>query len=132
MIFPHYLPYFNEFIGGPDNGHKYLADSNIDWGQDLKLFDDYIDKNSISDFYISYWGFDSLEYRGLANNSIYCYNNDKYRVSTGEVLTLRELKNAKLFVSVNNIYADPNCWDFLRKKEPDGKIGYSIFYFDLS
>jgi len=132
MIFPHYLSYFNEFIGGPDKGHKYLADSNIDWGQDLKLLKGYIDKNSISDFYISYWGFDSLEYRGLSNNSIYCYGNNRYRVSTGEVLTLKELKKAKLFVSVNHIYADSNCWDFLRKEEPDGKMGYSIFYFDLS
>jgi hypothetical protein len=33
---PHYLSYFNELAGGPANGHKYLADSNIDWGQDLK------------------------------------------------------------------------------------------------
>ena len=35
-IHPHYLSYFNEIIGGPANGHRYLADSNIDWGQDLK------------------------------------------------------------------------------------------------
>ena len=36
FIFPHYLAYFNEFVGGPRNGYKYLRDSNIDWGQDLK------------------------------------------------------------------------------------------------
>ena len=35
-IHPHYLSYFNELIGGPRNGYLYLADSNIDWGQDLK------------------------------------------------------------------------------------------------
>lgn len=35
-IFPDYLAYFNESIGGPDNGYKWLRDSNIDWGQDLK------------------------------------------------------------------------------------------------
>ncbi len=34
-IHPHYLAYFNESIGGPSRGHLYLADSNIDWGQDL-------------------------------------------------------------------------------------------------
>jgi len=33
-IFPHYLAYFNELIGGPRNGYKYLIDSNLDWGQD--------------------------------------------------------------------------------------------------
>ena len=35
-IHPHYLSYFNEFVGGPSRGHLYLADSNLDWGQDLK------------------------------------------------------------------------------------------------
>jgi hypothetical protein len=32
---PHYLSYFNELAGGPDNGWRWLAESNIDWGQDL-------------------------------------------------------------------------------------------------
>lgn len=34
--FPHGISYFNEWIGGPANGWKYLADSNVDWGQDLR------------------------------------------------------------------------------------------------
>lgn len=32
---PHLLGYFNEAVGGWPRGHLYLADSNIDWGQDL-------------------------------------------------------------------------------------------------
>ena len=34
-IYPQYLCYFNELVGGPASGWKYLADSNVDWGQDL-------------------------------------------------------------------------------------------------
>lgn len=34
-VYPHQLAYFNEFSGGPDNGHRHLLDSNIEWGQDL-------------------------------------------------------------------------------------------------
>jgi 4-amino-4-deoxy-L-arabinose transferase-like glycosyltransferase len=34
-IYPQYLTYFNELSGGPRHGYKWLADSNIDWGQDL-------------------------------------------------------------------------------------------------
>jgi 4-amino-4-deoxy-L-arabinose transferase-like glycosyltransferase len=34
-IAPHYLSYFNWFAGGPENGYSKLADSNVDWGQDL-------------------------------------------------------------------------------------------------
>jgi len=33
MIAPNHIAYFNEFVGGPSNGYKYLIDSNLDWGQ---------------------------------------------------------------------------------------------------
>jgi hypothetical protein len=33
---PHYIPYFNELIGGPRNGYRWLIGSNLDWGQDDK------------------------------------------------------------------------------------------------
>lgn len=45
FIHPHYIAYFNEFIGGPRNGYKYLADSNIDWGQDWYLVEKYRKEN---------------------------------------------------------------------------------------
>ncbi len=32
---PRYLSYFNVLAGGPMNGYRLLADSNLDWGQDL-------------------------------------------------------------------------------------------------
>jgi hypothetical protein len=32
---PHWIGYFNEAVGGWRHGHRYLADSNLDWGQDL-------------------------------------------------------------------------------------------------
>ncbi len=32
---PHWMSYFNEFADGPKNGHDWLVDSNIDWGQDI-------------------------------------------------------------------------------------------------
>ena len=32
---PAYLSYFNVAAGGTRHGHRYLADSNLDWGQDL-------------------------------------------------------------------------------------------------
>jgi len=35
-IFPHYLAYFNELVGGARNGYRYLVDSNLDWGQSFK------------------------------------------------------------------------------------------------
>jgi hypothetical protein len=34
-VHPGYLGYFNLVAGGPDGGHHFLLDSNLDWGQDL-------------------------------------------------------------------------------------------------
>ncbi|MDP9121076.1 MAG: hypothetical protein M3O15_06860, partial [Acidobacteriota bacterium] len=36
LAYPGYLGYFNELAGGSANGYRVLADSNVDWGQDLK------------------------------------------------------------------------------------------------
>ena len=47
IIFPHYLAYFNELAGGPLNGWRSLADSNIDWGQDLPGLKAWLDRNNI-------------------------------------------------------------------------------------
>lgn len=42
---PHWMSYFNEAAGGPVNGHKWLVDSNIDWGQDILMLKWWQDKH---------------------------------------------------------------------------------------
>lgn len=39
---PQYLSYFNELIGSRKNMYKYLADSNVDWGQNEYLLARYL------------------------------------------------------------------------------------------
>jgi hypothetical protein len=46
-MFPQGIAYFNEWVGGPRNGWKYLADSNLDWGQNLAELADYVKRNHI-------------------------------------------------------------------------------------
>lgn len=62
-IYPHFLTYFNEIAGGPSQGHKYVTDSNLDWGQDLKRLSQFVEKNNIQKIYVDYFGGDSPEYR---------------------------------------------------------------------
>ena len=42
---PHWMSYFNEAAGGPKNGHKWLVNSNIDWGQDILMLKWWQDKH---------------------------------------------------------------------------------------
>lgn len=55
-IYPHYLSYFNELIGGPSRGQHYLADSNIDWGQDLLRLAAYARAHPDEDIKLAYFG----------------------------------------------------------------------------
>jgi len=52
FIYPSYLSYFNESIGGPKNGYKWLIDSNVDWGQDVKRLSNWVDKEGIDKIYV--------------------------------------------------------------------------------
>ena len=50
---PHYLPYFNELAGGPDNGIRWLDDSNVDWGQDLVLLREFARAAGVEDLKVT-------------------------------------------------------------------------------
>ena len=43
--FPHYIPYFNEFVWRRELAYKYLADSNLDWGQNEYFLEQYLAQN---------------------------------------------------------------------------------------
>lgn len=61
-IFPSYLTYFNQSVGGAKSGHLYVVDSNIDWGQDAKRLADWTDKNKISKISFDYFGWADARY----------------------------------------------------------------------
>ena len=56
LVYPHYLAFFNQFVGGPRHGHEYLVDSNIDWGQDLKGLKQWMDQHDVHHINLSYFG----------------------------------------------------------------------------
>jgi hypothetical protein len=52
---PIYLAYSNELWGGPANTYKYLTDSNVDWGQQLKSVNRYLAQRGIKDCWFGYF-----------------------------------------------------------------------------
>jgi tetratricopeptide (TPR) repeat protein len=65
-VYPHTLTFFNVFAGGPGNGLTYLADSNLDWGQDLKSLKTWMDEKKLGHLNLSYFGTASPEYYNIA------------------------------------------------------------------
>ena len=45
---PDFIAYFNELAGGPANGYRWLADSNLDWGQNLTRMQAYARERGIA------------------------------------------------------------------------------------
>ena len=69
-VHPHYLSYFNELIGGPARGHLYLADSNLDWGQDLKRLAAYAQRHPTEAIKLAYFGSADPTHYGFACRSL--------------------------------------------------------------
>ena len=57
--YPQGISYFNEWIGGPTQGWRYLADSNIDWGQNLPDLGVYMERNRIGRIKTFIFGYDN-------------------------------------------------------------------------
>jgi hypothetical protein len=52
--FPGYIAYANEAWGGPEHVHRFLSDSNSDWGQQLKTVAAYLQARHVSDCWMAY------------------------------------------------------------------------------
>jgi hypothetical protein len=63
--YPRTLTYFNLFVGGSSNGYKYLVDSNLDWGQHLKLLKRWMDERGVSHLNLAYFGTADPAYYGI-------------------------------------------------------------------
>ena len=62
-IHPNELGYFNEMVGGFREGWKWLADSNVDWGQDLSRLARWTKENGDPEVKLAYFG--AVDPRGV-------------------------------------------------------------------
>jgi tetratricopeptide (TPR) repeat protein len=60
MAYPNYLAYANEAWGGPSQTHRYLTDSNTDWGQQLIAVKAYVDEHHIHECWFAYFAADVI------------------------------------------------------------------------
>jgi hypothetical protein len=65
QAFPDFIPFFNSAAGGARGGLYILSDSNLDWGQDLKLLVDWQHKHPDTPLYLCYFGMADPNYYGL-------------------------------------------------------------------
>ncbi len=115
--YPNFLPYTNELIKDK-NIHKYVSDSNVDWGQSLKYLAKYTEKNNIKKITVHYFGGGSPKY----------YLKEKYQ-------PYQKGKMPKGWFAVSAYYAtlmqasqDPEE-NWINNYLPEKIIGNSIFLY---
>ncbi len=121
-ISPHYLAFFNSVSGGPANGPTYLADSNIDWGQDAKKLGRYMSEHDIDEVCIAFFGNTDLDYYSVHHRQLPLVEEDGPKPDCVAALSVTELLN---------VYSAIDLGAWFRKREPDARIGYSIYLYDL-
>ena len=129
-VYPNFLAYFNEAVGGTSNGYKYVTDSNLDWGQDLKRLTQFVEENKINKIYLNYFG------GGLAKY----YLGEKFQDWWGDRNPADLPPNSWLAVSATFLQGcralpapgfnqKTDCYNWLNQYEPVTVIGHSIFVY---
>jgi hypothetical protein len=131
-IHPHELSYFNPFVGGPEKGSKLLSDSNVDWGLDLARLGDELRRRGVTDPTVVYFGGDDVPFRtGVAD------------FSAEPVLRGRLVAISAFHLALGPEYyryhgamevaaaLEALRRDLLAKGRPVGRIGWSIYLFEM-
>jgi hypothetical protein len=129
--FPNYLSFFNVASGGARGGVRLLGDSNLDWGQDLKLLADWRQKNPDGNLYLCYFGMADPAYYGIDYINLpggYRYGPPvKFPTGPGII--------AISATHLQGIYLDPalqSYYEPLRSARPVAVLGGSIYLFDAA
>lgn len=130
---PHYLAYFNEAGGGPDQGYRWLVDSNLDWGQGLKPLAQELRALGDPPVILCYFGVADPSYYGIKYLPVGFVDN----VDRREGVVAPGPDDRVLFaVSATNLqttyFADHSLFDWLKARRPLSRPGRSIFLYDLS
>lgn len=120
FAWPNFLSYFNEFIGS-ENGYKYVVDSNVDWGQDLKRLAQFIKRKHISQIKVDYFGSGSPEY--YLGDAFVPWNSLKGKTTGWLAISATLYQTSKEHPKTSYMWLD--------KYKPIAKIGNSILVFNI-
>ena len=134
-VYPNTLTFFNRLVGGPRNGYKYLVDSNLDWGQGLKLLDRWMARQGVTDIGLAYFGtadptYYGIDYKALPATPSFVLDSI---ARPPEKPTLPGYVAVSATV-LSGVFHDPQWRLFYRglhDKEPVAEVGNSILVYWL-
>ncbi len=127
-IAPHYLAYFNSIAGGADQGYRFLADSNTDWGQTLKALADYQREHDLGAVKLSQFTFLDPAAYGVRYAPI-------APMKGAPPVLPRRFNPAPSLYAISATTLDgvplplPSTYDWFRRRPPLAKIGHVMFLY---
>jgi 4-amino-4-deoxy-L-arabinose transferase-like glycosyltransferase len=130
---PNHMAYFNELIGGPKNGYRWLDGSNQDWGQDIPSLVALINKQKVKPaVYFGYWGSNRPEAWGLEYQDVFSPAiTNRFRSETvNDPRAAREwlVVSAQLRMNRNT----RNVYEWLKDRKPIAFVGNTLFVYDVT
>ncbi len=135
LIAPHYLTFFNALAGGAEGGRRFLADSNLDWGQDLPGLKKYVEEQGIERVNLSWFGAAHPEAYDLRFHPLPGFW--RFR-GAPEDYGLNPLAPAPgtYAISVSNLQgvalSDRDTYAWFRAQKPVASIGHSILIYKVT
>lgn len=127
-IAPRYLEYFNELAGGPENGHRWLIDSNLDWGQDLLRLRAYMKAHRLRKVNLAYFG--RVDPRVYDIQFTPLVKGESHGISVVSASFLMGRPYWIWFAPSDLEWAHQGAYTWLQGEKPIARVG-SMFVFDL-
>jgi hypothetical protein len=126
---PNYIAFFNVPAGGTRGGIFHLSDSNLDWGQDLKLLAEWQKTHKEKPLYLCYFGVADPEYYGIVRTEM----PGGYIFAPQQTMPQKACVIAISATNYQGTYI-PNLretYKLLRSCEPREVLGGTIFLYDF-
>jgi hypothetical protein len=129
LTWPNYLAYFNLASGGPARGHRYLLDSNLDWGQDLIALRRYMDRQGIASVDLAYFGRVDPAIYGVHFRHLGLQPVGRYVAISANLLWGRTyVMNGNPGLGTPR----PDAFSEFRELKPAAVLGHTIYVYDLA
>jgi 4-amino-4-deoxy-L-arabinose transferase-like glycosyltransferase len=125
--YPHSLAYFNELAGGPSGGYRFVTDSNLDWGQDLRSLAEFVQENNISAIRLDYFGTANIEY--FLGDAYIPFGNTPPERHGWVAVSATKMQEGR--ATPTKGYADrpTDYYRWLDEYEPRAILGHTIFVY---
>ena len=130
-VYPFDIAYFNEAVGGPRNGYRYLVDSNVDWGQSFKALRAWMDETGTEEVRLSYYTWIDpvaygVNYHPLPPSQESPPVFDRRYDPEPGVYAISATPLQGVMV------ADADMYDWFRHREPVAQPGYGLLVYEVA